>query len=170
MIHCPERHYFHNFCKKHLLNVTCNRKLKSKSGFTLHLEKCSQNVHVSQQNKAKTISQMQSALPLPTSLSTIVSPTSVTPADTMTTFLAALTTVWTVSRTSYAPTITAEVDIPPHHTDEASNISSESFPPLSHISTKTFLINIPKNHYKWGDYNSHTFEKNLNVIYDIIVY
>ena len=147
-----------------------NRKLKSKSGFTLHLEKWSQNVHVSQQNKAKTISQMKSALPLPTSLSTIVSPTSVTPTETMTTFLAVLTAVWTVCTTSYAPTIITEVDIPPHHTDKVSNISNESFPPLSHISTKTVLINIPKNHYKWGDYDSHTFEKNLNVIYDIIVY
>ena len=29
----------------------CNRKLKSKSGYTLHRKMCSQNVHVSQQNK-----------------------------------------------------------------------------------------------------------------------
>ena len=33
-----------------------------------------------------------------------------------------------------------------------------------------FPINISKNLYKWGDYNGHVFEKNLNVIYDIIVY
>ena len=34
----------------------------------------------------------------------------------------------------------------------------------------TVPINIPKNHYKWGDYDGHVFEKNLNVIYDIIVH
>ena len=34
----------------------------------------------------------------------------------------------------------------------------------------TFPINISKNHYKWGDYDGHVFEKSLNVIYDIIVY
>ena len=33
-----------------------------------------------------------------------------------------------------------------------------------------FPINISKNLYKWGDYDGHVFEKNLNVIYDIIVY
>ena len=37
----------------------CNRKLKSKPGYTLHLKKCSQNVHVSQQNKAETFLRRQ---------------------------------------------------------------------------------------------------------------
>ena len=34
----------------------------------------------------------------------------------------------------------------------------------------TFPINIPKNHYELGDYDGHVLEKNLNAIYDIIVY
>ena len=34
----------------------------------------------------------------------------------------------------------------------------------------TVPINNPKNQYKWGDYDGHAFEKNVNVIYDIIVY
>ena len=29
-------------------HLLCNRKLKIKSGYTLHLKKCSKNVHVSQ--------------------------------------------------------------------------------------------------------------------------
>ena len=106
--------------------------------------------------------------PLPTSLTTIVSPTSITPTDTMTT---SPTTVSTALTTSSTPTIITEVDIPPyHHTGEASNFSKKSFPPLTHVSTMTVPINIPKNHYKWGDYDGHVFEKNLNVIYDIIVH
>ena len=44
-----------------------NKKLKSKSGYTWHLKKCSQNVHVSQQNKAEPISPTAIAPPLPTS-------------------------------------------------------------------------------------------------------
>ena len=35
----------------------------------------------------------------------------------------------------------------------------------------TFPINIPKNHYKWGDYDGNVFEKKtIRVISDIIVY
>ena len=34
----------------------------------------------------------------------------------------------------------------------------------------TVAIKIPKNHYQWGDYDGHVFEKKLNVIYDIVVY
>ena len=80
------------------------------------------------------------------------------------------TTVSTTLTTSSTPTIITEVDIPLHYTDEASNFSNESFSPLTHVSTMTAPINIPKNHYKWDDYDGHVFEKNLNVIYDIIIY
>ena len=145
----------------------CNRKLKSKSGYTLHLKKCSQNVYVLQQNKAETTSPTTTAPPLPPSLPTMVSPTSITPPDTMTT---SLTTVSTALTTSSTPTIITEVDISPHHIDKASNFSNESFPPLTHVSAMAVPINISKNHYKWGDYDGHVFEKNLNLIYDIIVY
>ena len=134
----------------------CNRKLKSKSGYTLHLKKCSQNVHVSQQNKAETTSPTTTAPPLPTSLPTIVSPTSITPTDTMTT---SLTTVSTALTTSSTPTIITEADIPTHHIDKTSNFSNESLPPLTHVSAMAFPINISKNHYKWGDYDGHAFEK-----------
>ena len=109
----------------------CNRKLKSKSGYTLHLKKCSQNVHVSQQNKTKMISLTTTAPPLPTSLPTIVSRTSITHTNTMKTSPTALTTVSTAS-TSSTPTIITEVSISSHHTDEASNLANESFPPLQH--------------------------------------
>ena len=96
----------------------CNRVLKSKSGYTLHLKKCSQNVHVSQQNKAETIFPTTIAPLLPTSLPTIVSPCSITPTDKMTaTSPIALTTVSTASTTSFTLTIITEVDVPPHHTD-----------------------------------------------------
>ena len=70
-----------------------NKKLKSKSGYTWHLKKCSQNVHVSQQNKAEPISPTAIAPPLPTSFPIIVSPTLITPTDTMKTSPTALTTV-----------------------------------------------------------------------------
>ena len=114
---------------------------------------------------------LPTALPLPTSLSTIVSLTSITPTDTMTTTSpAALTTVSTVSTSFSTPTIITEVDIPPHHTNEASNFSNESLPPLTQVSTMTVPINIPKNHYNWSDYDDYVFEKKFNVIYNIMVY
>ena len=136
----------------------CNRKLKSKSGYTLHLKQCSQNVHVSQQHKNEIISPTTTAPPLPTSLPTIVSPTSVTPTDTTKTSPTALTTVSTPLTSSTTKIIT-EVDISPHHRDKASNFSNESFPPLTHASTMTVPINIPKNHYKWIDNDGHVFGK-----------
>ena len=34
----------------------------------------------------------------------------------------------------------------------------------------TVPINIPQNHFKWGDYDGHVFEKKVDVIYEIIVY
>ena len=142
----------------------CNRKIKIKSGYTLHLKKCSQNVNVSQKNTAETTSPVATAPPLPTSLPTIVSPTSITLTDTMTT---SQTTVSTALTTSSTPTIITEVDIPPHRTDKASN---ESFPPLTHVSTMTVPINISKKNYKLGDYDGRVFDKKLNVIYDFIVY
>ena len=121
------------------------------------------------QKKTEIISPTATASPLPKSLPTIVSPTSITPTDTMKTSLTALTTVSTASNSS-RPTIITEIDISPYHTDKSSNFSSESFPPLTHVSTMTFPINIPKNHYELGDYDGHVLEKNLNAIYDIIVY
>ena len=63
-----------------------------------------------------------------------------------------------------------EVDILVHHKDEASNFFSELFPQLTHIFKMTVSVNILKNHYKWGNYDGHVFEKSLNVIYDIIAY
>ena len=34
----------------------------------------------------------------------------------------------------------------------------------------TVPTNMPKNHYKWGNYDGHLLEKKADIIYDIIVY
>ena len=99
MIHCLERHYVKQLSQNVLIDcLLCNKKLKSKSGYTLHLKKCSRNVHFSQPNKAETISPTTTAPPLPTPLATIISPTT----DTMTTSPTALTTVLKFSKTAPA--------------------------------------------------------------------
>ena len=99
MIHFLERHYFKQLSQNVLIDcLLCNKKLKSKPGYTLHLKKCSRNVHFSQPNKAETISPTTTAPPLPTPLATIISPTT----DTMTTSPTALTTVLKFSKTAPA--------------------------------------------------------------------
>ena len=131
MVHCLKRHYFQH--KTPTECQLCNRKLKSKCGYTLHLKRCSQNVHVLQQNKTEIISPMTTAPPLPTLLPTIVSPTLITPTDTMKTSPTALTTVST-ALTCSTPIIITKGNICPHHTDEASKFPNDSFPSLTHSS------------------------------------
>ena len=139
--------FFSKFSQKTpIVYHLCNKKLKSKSGYTLHLKKCSQNLHISQKNEDETIFLTTTAPPLPTFLPTIVSPSSITPADSMNTSATALTTVTTASTTSSTPTIVNEVDTPPHDIGKVSDFSNDSFPSLSHASAMTVPINIPKNH------------------------